>query len=55
MEEKNKIDKEKNKEKHIIDKLKHQTKDDIGDKDMKMLVYDLYHEATRDDFTENNW
>ena len=53
MEEKNKIDKEKNKEKATIDKLKSQTKDDIGDKDMKMLIYDLYYEA-KTDFSESN-
>ncbi len=54
LEEKAKLDIEKNKEKAIIDNLKNQTKDEGSDKDnIKVLFQDLYYEA-KSDFNDNN-
>jgi hypothetical protein len=50
LDEKIKIDSEQNKEKNTIEKLKNQTKNDIGDKELKMLVYDLFYDG---DFSDN--
>ncbi len=55
LEEKTKLDIEKNKEREIMDNLKNKTKDDGSDKDnIKSLVQDLYYE-TKSESIENNF
>jgi hypothetical protein len=54
LQEKNKLELEKNKERATIDNLKNKTKDDGSDKDnIRALVQDLYSEA-KSDSNENN-
>lgn len=55
LEEKNKLDIEKNKERAIMDNLKSKTKDDGSDKDnIRSLVQDLFVEAKSDSNENNN-
>ncbi len=52
LEEKNRVDNEKNKEKAIIEKLKNQTNEESGDNDMKIFTKELFAEV-RDDLADS--
>ena len=52
LEEKNRLDIERNKEKAIIEKLKNQTNEEGGDNEMKIFTKELFSEV-RDDLADS--